>query len=118
MKNATIRNAEPLSRNAESTKYRAKISSQAQSLTGRAHKLLGRAGAAKLRATGEHHRFSSKSVNGVARSPESTVFEGFRAHSSQGKGTLKTAGRNGRKHSKPSNRSKEFKAKGRKKKKP
>ena len=112
MRNEANRNRRPFHRNAESTIYRPKILSQVQSLRGRAHKLLGRAGAAKLKVTGGQHRFSSKGVSGVAKSPESIVFEGFRASSSRGKGTLKTARR---KPSKPSNRSKEFKAKGRKK---
>lgn len=111
-KNAAKRKEGSYLRDAESTKYRSKIPSQVQSLTGRAHKLLGRAGAAKLKATGGQYRSSSKSVSGMAKSPESIVFEGFRASSSQGKEPMKTAGR---KHSKPSNRSKDFKAKGRKK---
>lgn len=115
MKKAANHKAGPFLRNAGSNKYRPKISSQVQSLTGRAHKLLGRAGATRLRAAGEQHRSSSKSVIGVARSPEPMVFEGFRAYSSGGKGILKTAGK---KHSKPSKRSKEFKAKGRRKTKP
>ena len=111
-KNTISGRERPLSRNAESTKSRPKNPSQDQSLTGRAHKLLGRAGAAKLRTKGGQHESSSKTVKGVAKSPESIVFEGFRASSSQRKGTQKTTGR---KHSRPSSRSKEFKAKGWKK---
>lgn len=103
------------SRNEGSTKFRPKIASQVQSLTGRAHKLLGRAGAAKIRAEGGQHGPSSRPVSGVAKSSDSMVFEGFRASSSHGKGTQKSAGR---KHSKPTNRSKGFKAKGRTKMKP
>ena len=114
-KSIARRKEEPFVRNAESNKSRPKIPSQAQSLTGRASKLLGRAGAAKLRATGEQHRSSSRSDNGVSKSRESIVFEGFRASRGQGKGNLKTAGR---KPSKPSKRSKDFKAKSRKKTKP
>lgn len=102
-------------RNLESTKYRPKTPSQVQSLTGRAQKLLGRAGAAKLKATGGQHKSLSKNVSGVAKSRDLVVFEGFRASSSQGKMTVKTAGR---KQSQRSNRSKEFKAMGRKKTKP
>lgn len=103
------------SRSAESTNYRPKMPSRVQSLTGRAHKLLGRAGAAKLKATEGQHGYSSKSATGGAKSSQPTVFEGFRASSSQKNGTLKTARR---KHGKPSNRSKGFKAKGRQKAKP
>lgn len=104
-----------VSRNAESTNYQSKIPSRVQSLRGRAHKLLGRAGAAKLKTAKGQHGHSANSASGVAKSSESIVFEGFRASSSQGKGVLKTRGR---KHGKPSNRSKEFKAKGRQKAKP
>ena len=99
------------SRNAGPTNNKPKIPSRVQSLTGRAHKLLGRAGAAKLKATKGQHGYSAKS----AMSSEPIVFEGFRASSSQGKGVLRTARR---KHGKPSNRSKDFKAKGRQKVKP
>ena len=115
MKNAANRKKKPFLRNVESTKHRPKIPSQVQSLTGRAHQLLGSAGAAKLRARGGQHGSLTKSVSGVAKSPDFIVFEGFRASRSHGKGTLKTAGR---KQSKPSHRSKEFKAKGRRKTKP
>ena len=100
------------SQNAEPTKYRTKVPSQVQSLTGRARKLLGRAGAAKSRAIRGQHDSSSRSVTGVAKSSELITFEGSRASSSQGKVTLKTAGR---KHKKPSKRSKEFRMKGKKK---
>lgn len=103
------------SRNVESANYRPKIPSRVQSLTGRAHKLLGRAGAAKLKDTEGRHGFSSNSTTGGAKSSQPIVFEGFRASSSQKTGTLKTARR---KHGKPSNRSKVFKAKGRQKAKP
>lgn len=111
-KSVAIRKERPLLRNAHSTKFRQRIPSQFQSSKGRAHRLLGRAGAAKLQATEGQQKASSISVSGVAKSPESMVFEGFRASGGQGKGTLKMAGR---KRSKPTNRSKEFKAKGRKK---
>ena len=110
MKRATNRKEEPFSRNAEASKDKAKVPSQVQSLTGRAHKLLGRAGASNLKGL---QKSPSANVSGGARSPQSIIFEGFRASRSQGKGTIKT---NGRKHSKPSNRSKEFKERGRKKK--
>lgn len=114
-KNAASHKERQSFRNAEIIKYRSRIPSQVQPSTGRAHKLLGRAGAAKLRATEGQHRSLSKSLGNIGKSSKSMVFEGFRASSSQGKGTLRIAGR---KHSKPSNRSKEFKAKGRTKAKP
>ena len=110
--NAANRKDEPFSQNAESIKGRLKAPPQVQSLTGRAYKLLGRAGAAKLKATGWQHKSSSQSVSGVAKALGSVVFEGFRASSSQGKGPPSTAGR---KHNRTSNRSKEFKTKGRRK---
>ena len=98
--------------NAESTERRPKVPSQVQSLTGRAHKLLGRAGAANLRAPRGQQRLPSRSSNGVAMSPGSISFEGFRASSSQDKRTQRMTGR---KHNRPSNRSKEFRMRGRKK---
>lgn len=91
-----------------------KIPSQVQSLSGRAGKLLGRAGAAKVRAATEMHLASSK-ASGKAKSPESIVFEGYRASRLQGKGALKMRG-SGKPQGKPQNRSSrrgaEFKAKG------
>lgn len=102
----------PSFKNAESTKRRPKVPSQIQSLTGRAHKLLGRAGAAKLRAPRGQQRLSFRSGDGVARSSQSISVEGFRASSSQDKGTRRITGR---KHNKPSDRSKEFRTRGRKK---
>ena len=110
MKGATNREEQTLSRNAESSEDKAKVPSQVQSLTGRAHKLLGRAGGSNFKGLPKH-RFANSS--GGTRSPQSIVFEGFRASRSQGKGTRKTTGR---KHSKPSTRSKEFKERGSKKK--
>ena len=112
MKNAANRKDEPLSQNAESSQEKLKAPPKIQSLAGRAHELLGRAGAAKLKATGWKHKSSSQNTRGTAEASGSFVFEGFRASSSQGKGPPRTAGR---KHNRSSNRSKEFKAKGRKK---
>lgn len=92
--------------------YKPKIPSQTQSLTGRAGKLLGRAGAAQIRAAGGNQVPQSKKPNGIAKSPETIIFEGYRASRQQGKGVLKMGG-SGKKHGKPSARSKDFKAKGR-----
>lgn len=87
------------------------IPSEIQSLTGRAGKLLGRAGAAQVRQSSKGHRTP-------LRSPETIVFEGYRASSRQGKGTLKLGGP-GRKQGKPRTRSSKrgaaFKAAGKKK---
>lgn len=91
--------------------YRPKIPSRVQSLTGRASKLLGRAGAAQLRYAG--NKSSTNNVQGIAKTPGSLVFEGYRASGNQGKGALKTTGR-AKKHGKPSNRSRSFKAEGKK----
>ena len=101
----------PSFQNAGSTKRRPKLPSQIHSLTGRDHKLLGRAGAANLRAPRERQRPLSRSSNRVATSSESISFEGFRASSNQDKGTRRTTGR---KHNRPSNRSKEFRIRSRK----
>ena len=100
----------PSIQNAVSTKHRPKVPSEVQSLTGR--KLLGRAGAANLRAPRGQQRLPFRSGNGVARSSGSISFEGFRASSSQDKRTQR---KTGRKHNRPSDRSKEFRARGRKK---
>ena len=97
--------------NVRPPKHGPKVSSQVQSLAGRAHKLLGRAGAAKLGVTeGQYTSSPQGTGNIVARPPESIAFEGSRASSnrSQGKGTLKSAGR---KRKRPTNRSKEFRTK-------
>lgn len=93
--------------------YRPKIPSKVQSMTGRAEKLLGRAGAAQVRGHSGH----GKGPNGVSKTPEAVVFEGYRASSKQGKGTLKMGG-SGKKQGKPrthsSKRGAAFKASGRK----
>ena len=109
---SAIRKEVPFLQNAESTKRRPKVPSQVQSLTGRAHKLLGRAGAANLRAPRGQQRLPSKNSNSVAGSSGSISFKGFRASSSQDKTTQRITGR---KRNRPSNRSKEFRIRGRKK---
>lgn len=82
-------------------------------MTGRAEKLLGRAGAAQVRG----HSGRGERPNGVSKTPEAVVFEGYRASSKQGKGTLKLGG-SGKKQGKPRTRSSKrgaaFKASGRK----
>jgi len=100
-----------------SASYNPKVPSNIQSLSGRAGKLLGRAGAARIKASGDKGDHPSK-VNGIAKSPESIVFEGYRASRQQGKGALKMGG-SGKAQGKPRTRSSrrgaEFKAKGKKK---
>ena len=110
MKRSTNRKKKPFSRSAESSKDKAKVPSQVQSLTGRAHELLGRAGGSNFNGL---HKYRFANSSGGTRSPQSIVFEGFRASRSQGKGARNLTGR---KHSKASTRSKEFKERGRKKK--
>lgn len=83
--------------------YVPKPSSEAQSFQGRAGKLLGRAGAAKVRTGGQDPGSNGKSVNGF-KSPESIVFEGYRASSKTGKAGLKLGG-SGKKKGKPRTRS-------------
>ena len=100
----------PSLQNAKPTDRRPKVPSQVQSLTGRAHKLRGRA--ANLRAPRAQQRLPPRSSNGVPWSSESIPFEGFRTSSSQDKGTRRITGR---KHKRPSNRSREFRIRGRKK---
>lgn len=83
--------------------YTPKVSSQTQSLAGRAGKLLGRAGAAQFNSA-DKDRGPNKKINGTAQTPEDIVFEGYRASSKQGKGTLKLGG-SGKKQGKPRTRS-------------
>lgn len=115
--NATSRNAKNTTqrRSTDSaTIYKPRVPSKVQSLAGRASKLLGRAGAAQFRAGRERQTLATKKINGIAKTPESIVFEGYRASSHQGKGILRTRD-SGKKHGKPSSRSKQFKAQGKKK---
>lgn len=97
--------------------YSPKVHPQVQSLSGRAGRLLGCAGAAQMRAAAVWCDPSSMAT-GAAKSPESIVFEGYRASRLQGKGVLKM-GDSGRSQGKPRTRSSkrgaEFKAKGGKK---
>lgn len=95
-----------------------KVSSEAQSLSGRAGKLLGRAGAARIHGTGDRKTARKGKVGEMAKSQEVMVFEGYRASSKQGKGTMKMGG-SGKKQGKPRTRSSrrgaEFKRSGGKK---
>ena len=99
---------------AMATTYKPEMSANVQSLIGRAGKLLGRAGAAQLRAAREQSGPMTKKVTGIAKPPESIVFEGYRASSHQGKMVLKSKA-SSKKHGKPSVRSRRFKHQGKKK---
>ena len=81
--------------------YNPKVSSLTSSLQGRAGKLLGRAGAAQFkkregsganttalgqRGRGDKFKLGARSkIEGIAKSPETVVFEGFRASAKAGK---------------------------------
>ena len=112
--NGSKKDAQPAT---EHRGYAPKVSSQTQSLLGRAGKLLGRAGVAQFNSADKGRR-PDKKINGIAKTPEDIVFEGYRASSRQGKGTLKLGG-SGKKQGKPRTRSSKrgaaFKASGGKK---
>ena len=99
--------------------YNPKVSSETSSLHGRAGKLLGRAGAAKFRksygsgANGmvmgkrgpEQNTARKEGIEGIKRTPESIVFEGYRATSKAGRPKdLKLGGGGGKKRGKPGGR--------------
>ena len=101
--------------------YNPKVSSQVSSLQGRAGKLLGRAGAAQFkkregsganetamgkRGDGGKGEFGGKAIEGIARTPENIVFEGFRASSKSKPSGLKLGGKGSAKgKGKPTTRS-------------
>jgi nucleolar protein 12 len=108
-------------KNANKTQiYNPKVSSQVSSLQGRAGKLLGRAGAARIKksegsganevAIGAKYQGKNGSVvglHGIAKTPESIVFEGYRASAKSGKPKdLKLGGKgSGKSKGKPRTRS-------------
>ncbi|MCJ1246156.1 Nucleolar protein 12 [Trapelia coarctata] len=96
--------------------YTPKPSSQVQSLSGRAGKLLGRAGAAMLKrdptTVGER---GDRKGSGVINTPESFVFEGYRARGGQ-KPALGKGKKGGKPKTRSSKRGAAFKASGGKKK--
>jgi nucleolar protein 12 len=101
--------------------YNPKLSSQVSSLQGRAGKLLGKAGAAQFkkregtganetamgkRGDGKKGNFDGKAIEGIAKTPENIVFEGFRANSKSKPSGLKLGGKGGGKgKGKPKTRS-------------
>lgn len=98
--------------------FRRKLSAEAQSLSGRATRLLGRAGAARFKDNEQINHPSRKKVKGISKTPETIVFEGYRARSNPKKGAPKM-GSSGKKQGKPRTRSSKrgaaFKASGGKK---
>ena len=90
--------------------YNPKISGQHQSLQGRVAKLLGRAGAARFKGAsdtaGEETQARKRSED-IIKTPESIVFEGYRASQKSGKPKdLKLGGSGGgKKKGKPRTRS-------------
>jgi nucleolar protein 12 len=91
--------------------YNPKITGQEQSLQGRAAKLLGKAGAAQFRKHDVTEKRQQQPVKtgleGIAKTPESIVFEGYRASSKSGRPKdLKLGGSGGgKKKGKPRTRS-------------
>ena len=101
--------------------YNPKLSSEVSSMHGRASKLLGKAGAAQFkkregsgandtaigkRGEGKKGEVGGKAIEGIARTPESIVFEGFRASSKSKPSGLKFGGKSSTKKGKgkPKNR--------------
>lgn len=107
--------------------YNPKLSSQVSSLQGRAGKLLGRAGAAQFKkkegsganTTEMGKRGERSKIEGIAKTPEAIVFEGYRASAKSGKPRDLKMGGGGKKKTKPrpkiSKRSSEWKKSGGKK---
>lgn len=95
--------------------YNPKTPTEESTLKGRASKLLGRAGAAQFKkgpgkVTGANETAVGKrgdgvkSIEGIMKTPESIVFEGYRASAKNGKPKdLKMGGKGGKK-GKPTNR--------------
>jgi nucleolar protein 12 len=95
--------------------YNPKMPAEEASLQGRAGKLLGRAGAAQFRKgkiTGANGMAmgkrgdGAKAIEGIAKTPEAIVFEGYRASSKNGRPKdLKLGGKGGKgKKGKPTGR--------------
>jgi nucleolar protein 12 len=93
--------------------YNPRVTSEFSSLKGRASKLLGKAGSAQLRkkegsganGTVMGKRVDGKSIDGITKTPESIVFEGYRASAKSGKPKDLKMGCGGKKKGKPKGRS-------------
>lgn len=94
--------------------YKPKMTGQQQSLEGRAAKLLGKAGAAQFKKQQESEKHVSKAhaprktgLENIARTPESFIFEGYRASSKNGRPKDLKLGKSGggKKKGKPRTRS-------------
>lgn len=105
--------------NASKTRiYNPKVSSELSSLQGRAGKLLGRAGAAQFkkkgsganetalgkRGQGQRSNSGGSKIEGIAKTPEAVVFEGYRASAKSGKPKDLKMGGKGKKSAKPKTR--------------
>lgn len=96
--------------------YNPKMPAEESSLHGRAGKLLGRAGAAQFKkgkVTGANDMVLGKrgdgaknaAINGIPKTPENIVFEGYRASAKNGRPKdLKMGAKGGGKKGKPTNR--------------
>lgn len=68
--------------------YNPRLSAEQQSLQGRATKLLGKGGAARFKTVADTRTRNGsigRNLEGIARTPESIVFEGYRASANSGK---------------------------------
>ena len=92
--------------------YVPKISSKTQSLSGRAGKLLGRAKAAQFRNAVDEPVIPKRQVNEAIQATERVAFEGYRASSKQGRGTMKLAGSGKKQGDRSSRRGADFKRSG------
>ncbi|KAI9722590.1 MAG: hypothetical protein M1812_001521 [Candelaria pacifica] len=72
--------------------YNPRINSKVRSLQGRAGKLLGRAAAAQFKAPGSTNIGNEQGSRNMIQSPESIVFEGYRASNKNGKEGMRTGG--------------------------
>lgn len=96
--------------------YNPKSTSEAKTLQGRAGKLLGHAGARKLASNESKSWRGLKNVESLQKSPESFVFEGYRASSKHGGGQPAMSGsrkKQGKPKTRSSRRGAAFKASGR-----
>lgn len=93
--------------------YNPRTPTEESTQKGRASKLLGRAGAAQFKkgkVTGANETAVGKrgdgvkSIEGIAKTPESIVFEGYRASAKNGKPKDLKMGAKGGKKGKPTNR--------------
>ncbi|KAB8356602.1 hypothetical protein FH972_024184 [Carpinus fangiana] len=107
----------PLKNGVRTSQKGGKLDPEQQSLKGRAAKLFGRAGAASVKSSATQSNATPLGNKGSFKSPESFVFEGHRASSSQGNKGLKLGKgsgkkKDGRPRSRSAKRGAEWKKKG------